>query len=264
MGTNDLNNTVTGFRFLSDVKVQVQADKMVVTVDNIQEAHYAQSYPRNSWPYRLLTDKRELRDGENERQEWEDVQLKSKFFNSIGYENGHTFNVHLENGLAKKIELPSGLSVDGGNMMKAIASMLQVDMKDFKEEDNFMWRKREMTVHGDCDYEYLFTKDSTSRYGEITKTTSHFKDCKNRNFRVSDMSDGECCNLADKDQMNGEKMIRNYGYDRKYETDEEKQMRLEEEQRDIYIWGQLRLTKRTMPMQHTGVSTNSCCVCNQA
>merc|ERR1712172_238055 len=31
VGTNDLNNTVTGFRFLSDVKVQVQADKMVVT-----------------------------------------------------------------------------------------------------------------------------------------------------------------------------------------------------------------------------------------
>ena len=250
VGTNDLNNTVTGFRFLSDVKVQVQADKMVVTVDNIQEAHYAQSYPRNSWPYRLLTDKRELRDGENERQEWEDVQLKSKFFNSIGYENGHTFIVHLENGLAKKIELPSGLSVDGRNMMKAIASMLQVDMKDFKEEDNFMWRKREMTVHGDCDYEYLFTKDSTSRYGEITKTTSHFKDCKNRNFRVSDMSDGECCNLADKDQMNGEKMIRNYGYDRKYETDEEKQTRLEEEQRDIYT------SKSYRPMFHPNPSTS--------
>merc|ERR1711971_1473045 len=127
VGTNDLNNTVTGFRFLSDVKVQ--------------EAHYAQSYPRNSWPYRLLTDKRELREGEREKKEWEDVQLKSKFFNSIGYENGKTFIVHLENGLAKKVELPAGLSVDGQNMMKAIASMLQVDMRDITEEDNHMWRK---------------------------------------------------------------------------------------------------------------------------
>merc|ERR1712172_468775 len=221
VGTNDLNNTVTGFRFLSDVKVQVQADKMVVTVDNIQEAHYAQSYPRNSWPYRLLTDKRELREGEREKKEWEDVQLKSKFFNSIGYENGKTFIVHLENGLAKKVELPAGLSVDGQNMMKAIASMLQVDMRDITEEDNHMWRKREMTVHGECDYEYVFTKDSTARYGEITKTTSHMRDCRNRNYRISYVDELECCNLSDRDQGNGDRVFENGVFDRKYVKEEE-------------------------------------------
>ena len=233
VGTHDLNNTVTGFRFLSDVKVQVQADKLVVTVENIQEAHYALSYPRNSWPYRLLTDKRELREGEKEKQEWEDVQLKSKFFNSIGYENGKTFIVHLENGLAKKIELPAGLSVDGQNMMKAIASMLQVDMRDINREDNYMWRKREMTVHGECDYEYVFTKDSTAKYGEITKTTSHLRDCKNRNFRINDMSETECCNLSDRDQMSGDRVFENFGYDRKYERDEDRQRRIEDEQKGI-------------------------------
>merc|ERR1712235_152920 len=76
VGTEDLQNTATGFRFLSDVKVQVNDDKLVVTIDNIQEAHYSGTYPRHSWPYRLINDRRRER------------------------ENGKTFVVHLENGLA--------------------------------------------------------------------------------------------------------------------------------------------------------------------
>ena len=218
---------------MSDVKVQVQDDRLIVTIDNIQEAHFAQSYPRNSWPYRLINDKRELREGEKDRRE-EDIQLKSKYFNSIGYENGKTFIVHLENGLAKEIELPSGLSVNGKNMMKAIASMLQVDQTERPEEDMQMWRNREKTLHGECDYEYVFTKDATLKYREVTKTVTHLKDCRRRNFRVSDMSESRTCNIADEDKMDGETLFKPYGYDRSFEREEDKKRRLEDKMDHIY------------------------------
>ena len=238
VGTNDLNNTVTGFRFMSDVKVQVQDDKMVVTIDNIQEAHYAQSYPRNSWPYRLVNDKRELRDGEEERTF--DEQLKSKYFKSIGYENGKTFVVHLEDGLAKSIELPKDLSINGKNMMKAIASMLQVDMRERTDEDMDYWKRRELSLHGECEFDYVFTKnqDTNTKYREITKTTTHLRQCKKRNFRVFDMAESRTCNIMDEDKMDDKMMFRPYGYDKFSRKEDTETGRFTSEQEHEHYYGE--------------------------
>ena len=52
----------------------------------------------------------------------------------------------LENGLIKNIELPSKLSTNGKNMMRALASILQMDIKG---RDKHTWKTREV---------YLFVK----------------------------------------------------------------------------------------------------------
>ena len=57
VGTNDLKNSVSGFRLMSDVKVQVSGNKLVVSINNVQEAHYTHSYPKGGWPYRLIEEK---------------------------------------------------------------------------------------------------------------------------------------------------------------------------------------------------------------
>ena len=57
VGTNDLDSTVSGLRMMTDVKIQVSGNKLVVSLDNVQEAHYSHSYPSGSWPYRLMEEK---------------------------------------------------------------------------------------------------------------------------------------------------------------------------------------------------------------
>ena len=47
----------------------------------------------------------------------------------------------LEDGLVSNIELPDGLSVNGKNMMRALASILQVDTTGHEME---MWTRKEV------------------------------------------------------------------------------------------------------------------------
>ena len=42
---------------MSDVRIQVTGKKLVVSINNMQEAHYSHSYPRGGWPYRLTQEK---------------------------------------------------------------------------------------------------------------------------------------------------------------------------------------------------------------
>ena len=42
---------------MSDVKIQVSGNKLVVSIDNMQEAQYSHSYPGGGWPYRLMQEK---------------------------------------------------------------------------------------------------------------------------------------------------------------------------------------------------------------
>ena len=57
VGTNDLDSSASGLRMMSNVKIQVSGNKLVVSVDNVKEAHYSHSYPRGGWPYRLMQEK---------------------------------------------------------------------------------------------------------------------------------------------------------------------------------------------------------------
>ena len=57
VGTNDLKSSVSGMRMMSDVRIQVAGNKLVVSIDNMQEAHYTHSYNRGGWPYRLEQEK---------------------------------------------------------------------------------------------------------------------------------------------------------------------------------------------------------------
>merc|ERR1711936_1238638 len=99
-GTNDLDSSASGFRMMSDVKVQVSGNKLVVSIDNVHEAHYSHSYPKGGWPYRLHQER--IKDP------------KSKYIPSVT----------LENGLIASIDLPDTLSLNGKNMMRALASIL--------------------------------------------------------------------------------------------------------------------------------------------
>ena len=49
--------------------------------------------------------------------------------------------MNLEDGLVTSIELPDGVSVNGKNMMRALASILQVDTSGHKMG---MWTRKEV------------------------------------------------------------------------------------------------------------------------
>ena len=57
VGTNDLDSSVSGLRMMSDVRIQVAGNKLVVSIDNMQEAHYSHSFNRGGWPYALMQEK---------------------------------------------------------------------------------------------------------------------------------------------------------------------------------------------------------------
>ena len=48
----DLESAASGLRLLSDVRVQVQGQKLIVTIENVKEAHHQHMFPANMWPYR--------------------------------------------------------------------------------------------------------------------------------------------------------------------------------------------------------------------
>ena len=136
--TRDLESAGTGLRLMSDVRVQVRGDKLIVSIENVKEAHYQQTFPEGMWPYRLVKDLEQNR----QRQEIDQVQ-RSKYIDSVGYENGNTFIVTLENGLVKSIELPQRLSINGKNMMRALASVLQMDVTG---RDMDLWTRLEVSI----------------------------------------------------------------------------------------------------------------------
>ena len=139
MSTRDVESTASGLRVMSDVKIQVQRDKLIVTIDNMKEAHYQQTFPEHMWPYTMVKDQQNTK-------HYDEVQ-KSRYLDSIGYENGNTFIMTLENGLVKNIELPSKLSTNGKNMMRALASILQMDIKG---RDQHTWTTTEVTLDFKC------------------------------------------------------------------------------------------------------------------
>ena len=110
--------------------------------------------------------------------------------------------------MVSKIELPEGVSVNGKNMMRALASILQVDTSVQEME---MWTRKEVrrgshyyplcnchflqrSIHGECAVEYAFLKGDEAEVMEVSKTVSHLKDCVKRNFKVFDNSDAYSCN----------------------------------------------------------------------
>ena len=56
VGTNDLVSSVSGVRMMSDVKVQVSGKKLVVSIENVKEAHFNHPYT-GGWSYRLAEEK---------------------------------------------------------------------------------------------------------------------------------------------------------------------------------------------------------------
>merc|ERR1719435_105413 len=94
-----------------------------------------------------------------------------------------------EYGLVSQIELPQGLSLNGKNMMRALASILQFDTTGHDMET---WVKKERSIHGDCNMLYTFTRGDHEQK-EISKTVSHFKDCVKRNFKLFDNSGAQSC-----------------------------------------------------------------------
>merc|ERR1712106_245792 len=177
VGTNDLASSVSGLRMMSEVRIQVTGNRLVVSMENVQEAHYSQAYPRGGWPYRLVQEG--VRD------------QRSMYIPSTGYENGNTFSMNIEAGLVKSVELPAGASVNAKNMMRALASVLQVDMTG---QEMTTWERKEMSIHGQCAQEYTFLRGDEDKLMEVSKTVSHIKDCKKRNYKIFGNFDAESRN----------------------------------------------------------------------
>ena len=55
----DLDSSASGLRMMSDIRIQVAGEKLVVNIDNVQEASFSHSYPPGGWPYRLMQEKTE-------------------------------------------------------------------------------------------------------------------------------------------------------------------------------------------------------------
>ena len=66
-----------------------------------------------------------------------------RYIPAVGYENGNTFAIMLEDGLVSKIELPEHLTLNGKNMMRALASTLQMDTTAQEME---MWTRKEVKL----------------------------------------------------------------------------------------------------------------------
>jgi len=183
VGTNDLVSSVSGVRMMSDVKVQVSGKKLVVSIENVKEAHFNHPYT-GGWSYRLAEEK--VKDP------------MSKYIPSVGYENGNTFSMDFVNGMVTNIELPSSLSVNGKNMMRALASILQIDTE---EHEIKTWSKNEGSIHGQCEVQYTFLNMEKEHHMEMTKSVSHVRDCTKRNFKLFDNSDAHSCNFVKEDAL---------------------------------------------------------------
>ena len=140
VNTRDLQSAASGLRLLSDVRVQVRGEKLIVSIENVKEAHYQQTFPAGMWPYRLVTELEKAQDWERHQNE---QTQRSQYIESVGYQNGNTFIVTMQNGLIKSIELPEKLSTNGKNMMRALASVLQMDITG---RDMDMWKTLEVNI----------------------------------------------------------------------------------------------------------------------
>ena len=150
----------------------------------------------------------------------------SRYIESAGFENGNTFIVTLDNGIVQNIELPEGLSTNGKNMMRALASVLQMDVT---ERDQDMWTRLERSIHGDCDVEYALLRGNRKDILEVTKSMSQLRDCRIRNMSMFDNSDAQTCNRVKYDSYNDWF----YNNQRKAEhTNQVKEERLQREEKD--------------------------------
>merc|ERR1719493_168811 len=64
------------------------------------------------------------------------------------------------------IKLPGSLSVNGKNMMRALASILQIDTE---EHEIKTWSKNEGSIHGQCEVQYTFLNMEKEHHMEMTK-----------------------------------------------------------------------------------------------
>ena len=147
----------------------------------------------------------------------------SRYIESAGFENGNTFIVTLENGMVQNIELPEGLSTNGKNMMRALASILQMDVTG---RDEAVWTRLERSIHGDCEVEYAKVKGNRNDILEVTKSMSQLRDCRIRNMRMFDNSDAQTCNRVKYDYYN------DWYYNNQKKAEQTKEVRQDRLQRE--------------------------------
>jgi len=92
------------------------------------------------------------------------------------------FSVTYKNGQAVSLKVPSKFTTHQRNIVKAFATTWQISLED---KDYFV--AQESLIHGDCKVQYTVNDNM------ISKSVSHFRDCKHRKFRIVDNFRGYRC-----------------------------------------------------------------------
>ena len=90
-------------------------------------------------------------------------------------------------------QVPSSAPVWLQNMMRAMASSIQLDLKQMDSADR-EWTTKEKSVHGDCYVQYTYENNDNVEYAIVTKGVDHLSHCVNRRYRFFTNVNGHTCN----------------------------------------------------------------------
>jgi len=182
VGTSDYESNMAGFIEKATVKIQVSGDTLKVNAYDLKKALFNKDYPEHTWPYSS---------NRQQNKHFEDHDETIKYFTPEGYRDA-SFSFNLDHGLVQQIQIPSGTPVWLGNMMRAFASTLQLDLDHLSTESQFT--AREKNLQGDCFVQYTLEQNHNVDYKVVTKAVSHLKDCVNRRYRLFQNMEGVTCN----------------------------------------------------------------------
>jgi len=103
-------------------------------------------------------------------------------FTNAPSSHSNEFSITYKNGQAVSIDVPSSFETHHRNMARAFATSWQISLEN---KDYFV--TQENLLHGDCKVQYAVSNNV------ISKSVSHFRDCKHRKFRIVDNFRGYRC-----------------------------------------------------------------------
>ena len=90
--------------------------------------------------------------------------------------------------------MPKAAPVWLQNMMRALASAIQLDLAHLDTTREREWTTKEQSIHGDCFVQYTYENNENAEYAVVTKGVDHLSHCVNRRYRFFTNVGGHTCN----------------------------------------------------------------------
>jgi len=157
-GTMDYSPSAAAVGWRFRVRMQVAGDKINFRVTDRSSSQYVGPWSTTDWAWDKTT------------------------FTSGPSSGSNEFSITYKNGQAVSIDVPSSFETHHRNMARAFATSWQISLEN---KDYFL--TQENLLHGDCKVQYAVSNNV------ISKSVSHFRDCKHRKFRIVDNFRGYRC-----------------------------------------------------------------------